>query len=283
MRWQGREESGNVEDRRGIGGGHIAVGGGIIGIIALLVNLLSGGEIDTSQLQIPSGRQSRELSAQEKAEQDTLAKFSKVVLRETELVWQKILPEQSNVRYEDPTLVLFTDAVQSGCGNASSATGPFYCPADNKLYLDLSFFKDLTNRFHAAGDFAMAYVIAHEVGHHIQTLLGTSQKMARLRQRLSEEEYNKYSVMMELQADYLAGVWAHYVQGKGLLDADDIDEALRAANAIGDDQLQKQARGYAVPETFTHGTSAQRMYWLKKGYQTGDISQGDTFSARELQ
>ena len=282
MLWRGREESGNVEDRRGIGGGGIAVGGGIIGVIVLLFNLLSGGNVDPSQIGIGQ-QQSRELSAQEKAEQDTLAKFSKVVLREIELVWQKILPQQANVSYEYPRLVLFTGAVQSGCGNASNAVGPFYCPADHKLYIDLSFYKDLTHRFQAAGDFAMAYVIAHEVGHHIQTLLGTSQKMARLRQQLSEAEYNKYSVMMELQADFLAGVWADYVQGKGLLEQGDIEEALRAANAIGDDQLQKKSQGYAVPESFTHGTSAQRMYWFKKGFESGDVNQGNTFQARELQ
>ena len=180
-------------------------------------------------------------------------------------------------------MVLFTDAVQSACGNASSATGPFYCPGDNKLYLDVSFFDELDKRFGAAGDFASAYVIAHEVGHHVQNLLGTSEKMARLRQQLSEEEYNKYSVKLELQADFYAGLWAHYVQGKGLLEGGDIEEALRAANAIGDDQLQKQARGYVVPESFTHGTSQQRMYWFKKGFETGDMRQGDTFNGANLE
>lgn len=278
----GREGSGNVEDRRGIGGGGIAVGGGIIGVIVLLFNLFTGGNVDPSQLPIGNG-QSRQVSPEQKAEQDKLAQFSSVVLRETETVWQKVLPEQANINYQDPKLVLFTDAVQSACGNASSATGPFYCPGDTKLYVDLSFFDELSNRFGASGDFAMAYVIAHEVGHHIQNLLGTSEKMAQLRQQVSEEEYNKYSVKLELQADYFAGVWAHYVQGKGLLDAGDIEEALTAANAIGDDRLQKQARGYVVPESFTHGTSAQRMYWLKKGYQTGDLRQGDTFNDPSLE
>lgn len=272
-----------MEDRRGIGGGGIAVGGGIIGVIVLLFNLFTGGNVDPSQLPIGNGQQSTQLSPEQKAEQDKLAQFSSVVLRETETVWQKVLPEQANINYQDPKLVLFTDAVQSACGNASSATGPFYCPGDTKLYVDLSFFDELSNRFGASGDFAMAYVIAHEVGHHIQNLLGTSEKMARLRQQVSEEEYNKYSVKLELQADYYAGVWAHYVQGKGLLDAGDIEEALTAANAIGDDRLQKQARGYVVPESFTHGTSAQRMYWLKKGYQTGDLRQGDTFNDPSLE
>ncbi|WP_121353754.1 KPN_02809 family neutral zinc metallopeptidase [Flavisolibacter nicotianae] len=282
MRLQGEQESGNVEDRRGIGGGGIAVGGGIIGVIVLLFNLFTGGNVDPSQLPINTGQQTRQLSPEEKAEQDKLASFSKKVLHTTETVWQKVLPEQANINYQDPTLVLFTDAVQSACGNASSATGPFYCPGDAKLYVDLSFFDELSNRFGASGDFAMAYVIAHEVGHHIQNLLGTSEKMAQLRQQVSEGEYNKYSVKLELQADYYAGVWAHYIQGQGLLEAGDIEEALTAANAIGDDRLQKQARGYVVPESFTHGTSAQRMYWLKKGYQSGDLRQGDTFNDPSL-
>ena len=283
MRWQGQEESGNVEDRRGIGGGHIAVGGGIIGVIVLLFNLFTGNNVDPSQLPIGNGQQSTQLSPDQKAAQDDQAKLSKVVLRSTEKVWAQQLPQQVNVAYTNPILVLFNDATQSGCGGASSATGPFYCPADQKLYLDLSFFDMLSNRFHAAGDFAKAYVIAHEVGHHIQYLLGTSDKMDRLRQRLSEEEYNKYSVKLELQADFFAGVWAHYAQGQGLLEAGDMESALKAAQAIGDDQLQKEAQGYAVPESFTHGTSAQRMFWLKKGFETGDIKQGDTFNDSSLQ
>ncbi|HZH65646.1 MAG TPA: neutral zinc metallopeptidase [Flavisolibacter sp.] len=283
MRWQGRSGSGNVDDRRGIGG-PVAVGGGIIGVIALLFNLLTGGDVDPSQLQLPgAGGSGQQLSPREQAAQDTLAKFSGVVLKETEDVWQRILPEQTGTAYQEPKLVLFTGAVQSACGNASSATGPFYCPGDQDLYVDLSFFNELSTRFGAGGDFAMAYVIAHEVGHHIQYLLGTSDKMARIRQQVSKEEYNKYSVRLELQADFLAGVWAHYTQGKNLLEAGDIEEALTAANAIGDDRLQQEGQGRVVPESFTHGTSAQRMYWFKKGYQTGDVRQGDTFSARELE
>lgn len=278
MRWQGRQGSGNVEDSRGIGAGGVAVGGGIIGVIVLLFNLFTGGNIDPSQLPTGGG-QGTQLSPAEKAEQDTLAQFSSVVLRETETVWQQILPQQARVNYQDPTLKLFSGAVQSACGNASSASGPFYCPGDGKVYVDLSFFKELSDRFGASGDFAMAYVIAHEVGHHVQNLLGTSDKVSRLRQQLSEEEYNKYSVKLELQADYYAGVWAHYVQGKGLLDQGDIEEALNAANAIGDDRL---TQGRVGPESFTHGTSAQRMYWLKKGYETGDLRQGDTFNDPSL-
>jgi uncharacterized protein len=279
MRWQGGEQSGNVEDRRGMGG-PIAVGGGIIGVLVLLFNLFTGGSVDPSQL--PTGGQTTTQSPQEKAVEDKQAELSSVVLRSTEKVWQQVLPQQANINYSNPTMVLFSNATQSGCGSASSATGPFYCPADGKLYLDLSFFQELSNRFQATGDFAKAYVIAHEVGHHIQNLLGLTDKMQRLRQRVSREEYNKNSVKLELQADFLAGVWAHYAKGQGLLEAGDMDSALRAANAIGDDNLQKQAQGYAVPESFTHGSSEQRMYWLKKGYETGDLRQGDTFSDPSL-
>lgn len=277
MRLDGQEESSNVEDRRGITGGHVAIGGGLIGVIVLLFNLFSGGNIDPSQLPIGNGQRT-ELSPQQKAEQDQEASLSKKVLRSTEKVWEQVLPQQANLNYSDPTLVLFTDATQSACGGASSATGPFYCPGDGKLYLDVSFFNELSDRFHAAGDFAKAYVIAHEVGHHVQDLLGTSEKMQRLRRQLSETEYNKYSVKLELQADFFAGVWAHFAKGQGLLESGDMESALKAANAIGDDNLQKQAQGYSVPESFTHGTSAQRMYWLKKGFETGDIRQGDTFN-----
>lgn len=280
MRLGGEQESRNVEDRRGIGGGGIAVGGGIIGVIVLLFNLFTGGNVDPGQLPVNTGQ--RQQSPQRSAEEEQLATFSKKVLRTTEKVWGQVLPQQANMQYQEPTLVLFTGSVQSACGSASSATGPFYCPGDGKLYVDLSFYQELSNRFGASGDFAMAYVIAHEVGHHVQNLLGTSQKMDRLRRQVSKEEYNRYSVMLELQADFYAGVWAHNVQGQGLLDPGDMEEALRAANAIGDDRLQKEAQGYVVPESFTHGTSAQRMYWFKKGFQTGDLSQGDTFNDPSL-
>ena len=274
MRWQGRRESGNVEDRRGMAG-PVAIGGGILGIIALLFNLFLGGDVDVSQLQAPGGG-SAPMSAEAKAREDELAGFVKVVLAETEDVWNKVFSENGS-QYREPTLVLFSGAVQSACGSASAASGPFYCPGDQKLYIDLSFYDELSQRFGAPGDFAMAYVVSHEVGHHIQTLLGTTQKLAQIRQQVSQEEYNKYSVMLELQADFLAGVWAHHTANKNLLDANDIEEAMRAANAIGDDRLQKQAQGYTVPESFTHGTSEQRMYWFKRGYESGDIRQGDTF------
>lgn len=258
------------------------MGGGIIGIIALVFNLLTGGNVDPSQINLPGQTNQRASSPQGSAEEEQLAEFVSVVLKETEDVWNAEFAKQG-ADYPEPKLVLFTGQVQSACGGASAASGPFYCPGDRKLYIDLSFYNDLKSRFGAPGDFAMAYVVAHEVGHHIQTLMGTSNKMARLRGSVSKEEYNKYSVMMELQADFLAGVWAHYIQGKGLLEAGDVDEALRAANAIGDDRLQKEAQGYAVPESFTHGTSEQRMYWFTKGYKTGDINQGDTFSDPSLQ
>jgi len=279
MLWQGRRESGNVEDRRGIGGGGIAVGGGIIGVIFLVVKFLLGG--DTSNTQLPLPNQNQPISAEEKAAQDQQAHFVRVVLAETEDVWHKLM-EQAGKTYTEPTLVLFTGSTESACGYASAATGPFYCPGDQKLYIDLSFYNELKDRFGASGDFAMAYVVAHEVGHHIQKLLGISDKIDRLRQQLSEGEFNKYSVRLELQADYFAGVWAHYEQGRGVLEKGDIDEALNAANAIGDDRLQKESQGYVVPESFTHGTSAQRMYWFKKGFETGDLNQGNTFDTNDL-
>lgn len=280
MLWQGRSGSSNVDDRRGIGGGGIAVGGGILGVIALIVNYLLGGSGDGTQLPLPN--QNQPMSAQEKAEQDSQARFVSVVLKETENVWNELFT-QAGQRYTEPTLVLFSGYTTSACGQASSATGPFYCPGDQDLYIDLSFYDELKERFGAPGDFAMAYVVAHEVGHHVQKLTGVSDKMQRLRQQLSEEEYNKYSVKTELQADFYAGVWAHYIKGRGLLESGDVEEAMNAANAIGDDRLQKQSQGHVVPESFTHGTSAQRMYWFRKGYETGDIRQGDTFSARELE
>lgn len=284
MLWKGRRESANVDDRRGMSTGGMVAGGGVIGVIVLVLNFLLGGG-DASQLpsQLPGAGQSTELSQEQQAADNERAQFVKVVLAETEDVWNQIF-QQTGQDYADPTLVLFRGSVQSGCGSASSQTGPFYCPGDQKLYIDLSFYEDLQKRFNAPGDFAMAYVVAHEVGHHIQTLMGTSQKMARMRQQASEAEYNKYSVMMELQADFLAGVWAHHAQRtKNILEQGDIEEALNAANAIGDDRLQKQSQGYVVPESFTHGSSQQRMYWFKKGYQTGDIKQGDTFSDPSLQ
>jgi predicted metalloprotease len=222
------------------------------------------------------------MTPEEKAADDERAGFVKVVMADTEDVWNKLFADMGK-DYTEPTLVLFRDGVQSACGSASSAMGPFYCPGDQQVYIDLSFYRDLQTRFNAPGDFAMAYVVAHEVGHHIQNLNGVSDKAARIRQHSSETEYNRYSVKMELQADFLAGVWAYHAQKmKGILERGDIEEALNAANAIGDDRLQQESQGRVVPDAFTHGTSAQRMYWFKKGFDTGDINQGDTFNAPGL-
>ena len=283
MRWIGGRESSNVDDRRGLStGSGVAIGGGIIGVIFLVVKLLlGGGGSGDEQVQFPG--QSQQMTAEEKAADDERAKFVKVVLGYTEDVWDSLFVLQGK-EYKKPTLVLFRNSVESACGLASAASGPFYCPGDEEVYIDLSFYQELEDRFKAPGDFAEAYVIAHEVGHHIQKLLGISDKMESLRQQLSEGQYNKYSVMLELQADFFAGVWAHHAQQmKNILDPGDIDEALNAAHAIGDDRLQKESQGYVVPETFTHGTSAQRMHWFKKGFDTGDMNQGDTFHDSSLQ
>src|SRR5688572_22574250 len=281
MLWKGRRESTNVEDRRGMSGKGIAVGGGIIGVIVLLLNMFLGGGDPSTLPDSGATVPTQQLSPEEQAKDDERASFVKVVLADTEDVWGKLLANQGG--YQVPILVLFRQSVQSACGMAGSATGPFYCPGDQKVYIDLSFYEQMQNDLNAPGDFAMAYVIAHEVGHHIQNLNGTSEKMHRLRQQVSEEEYNKYSVKLELQADFLAGVWAHHAQRmKNILEENDIEEALNAANAIGDDRLQKEAQGRVVPESFTHGTSAQRMYWFKKGFETGDVSQGNTFNDPSL-
>ena len=284
MRWIGGRQSTNVDDRRGVSAGGLAVGGGIIGVIVLVLRLfLGGGEGDPSSIPIQLPGQTQEMSAEEQAADEERAKFVRVVLGYTEDVWNQLFAQQGS-QYREPTLVLFRGNVQSACGMASSASGPFYCPGDQELYIDLSFYQELEQRFQAPGDFAMAYVVAHEVGHHIQKLLGTTDKLARLRQQVSGEEYNKYSVMLELQADFLAGVWAHHAQQmKNILEPGDVEEALNAANAIGDDRLQKETQGYIVPESFTHGTSQQRIFWFKKGFQSGDMRQGDTFNDPSLQ
>jgi predicted metalloprotease len=283
MRWMGGRESSNVDDRRGLSaGGGVAVGGGLIGIIFLVIKLLSGGDV-SGDIQQQVQNQPQEMTAEEKAKDDERAKFVSVVLGYTEDVWDSLFAANGR-QYVKPRLALFRDQVESACGMASAASGPFYCPGDQEVYIDLSFYEELENRFQAPGDFAEAYVIAHEVGHHVQKLLGISDKMDRLRQQLSQGEYNKYSVMLELQADFFAGVWAHHAQQmKNILERGDIDEALNAANAIGDDRLQKETQGRVIPESLTHGTSQQRMYWFKKGFDTGDMNQGDTFRDPSLQ
>jgi predicted metalloprotease len=273
MRWTGRQGSGNVEDRRGMGG-RLAVGGGIGGIIVLVLSLLLGNN-PLQNINVDNPTQSSQATSQAEDEE---AQFVSVVLKETENVWHQLFQQQLGKDYIEPKLVLFTESNQSGCGFASAATGPFYCPLDQSVYIDLSFYNQLSTRFGASGDFAMAYVVAHEVGHHVQKLLGTSDKVHAARERLNERDGNKLSVALELQADFYAGVWAHHTQATtGILEEGDIEEALTAANAIGDDKLQKQSQGYVVPDAFTHGTSQQRMYWFKKGWETGDIDQGNTF------
>ncbi len=283
MRWKGRRGSSNVDDRRGRGGGKMAIGG-LGAVILIVITLLFGGNPMEllNQIDIGGSNAAYETSTPQTAEQDELASFVSVVLADTEQVWEKLFSENGQT-YRAPTLVLFSGAVQSACGSAGSAIGPFYCPADEKIYIDLSFYNDLKNRFQAPGDFAMAYVIAHEVGHHVQNLLGVSDEMAEQRSRLSEKEYNRFSVKVELQADFYAGVWAYHNQElNNVLEPGDIEEALNAANAIGDDRLQKQSQGRVVPDSFTHGTSAQRMHWFNMGFKTGDLRQGDTFKAPNI-
>jgi predicted metalloprotease len=278
MKWLGRRQSDNVEDRRSISGGKVAVGGGIIGIIILLVNVFGGenARLITPVLeQLQGGQTQTEASAPLSAADEEMGKFVKVILADNEDIWAQIFTE-NGMTYKNPKLVLFRGSVQTACGGASSASGPFYCPGDQKVYMDLDFFDELKTKFGAkGGDFAIAYVIAHEIGHHVQTLLGTSEKMHEAQEGKSEAEANKLSVALELQADFYAGVWAHYNQKN--LDAGDIEEALSAANAVGDDAIQSKMQGQIVPDSFTHGTSEQRMYWFKKGFNSGDIKQGTTF------
>lgn len=280
MRWKDRQGSSNVEDKRGLSAKGI-VGGGIGTILIALVVYFLGG--DPGQLLENTQTQSSQTSSEYKpsAEEQELAQFTSVVLAETENVWSELF-RREGLTYEYPKLVLYTNSVQSACGVSGSSTGPFYCPGDKKVYIDLSFFSELRDRFKAPGDFAMAYVIAHEVGHHVQTLLGTMNKMNSLRSRLSEKDYNKYLVRLELQADYFAGVWAHYVERMNILEEGDLDEALNAASSVGDDRIQKSSQGYVVPDAFTHGTSAQRQKWFYKGFKSGDMNGGDTFNARDL-
>jgi hypothetical protein len=277
MRWKDMRQSGNVEDRRGAGG--LAVGGGIGSVIIAIIVYLLGG--DPGSVQVPGPSDSRTgatSSARVDPGDDTLRQFVSAVLASTEDVWRQEFQAMGK-SYRDPKLVLFTSRVQSACGVAGASAGPFYCPGDNQVYIDLAFYRELRDRFGAPGDFAQAYVIAHEVGHHVQNLLGISDKVDAARGRSNA---NDLSVRLELQADFLAGVWAHYAQKQGLLDAGDVEEALGAASSIGDDRLQMQSQGYVVPDAFTHGTSEQRARWFKRGLQTGDISQGDTFNASVL-
>jgi uncharacterized protein len=282
MKWQGREGSDNVEDDRGgggISGKHVAIGGGIGTIVIAVIILLLGG--DPSQLLNTQGTQATTGTeqVQANAEEDSLARFVSVVLKDTETVWGKIF-EASGKTYTQPKLVLFRDQIQSACGYTTTASGPFYCPGDEKVYIDLSFCQELRTKFGAYGDFAIAYVIAHEVGHHVQDQLGILKKYNSQMSRSNETTANKISVRIELQADFLAGMWAHYAESMlNTIEAGDIEEALNAAAAVGDDNLEMRYQGRVIPDSFTHGTSAQRKEWFHKGYQTGDFEQGNTFNS----
>ena len=281
MRWKGRRGSSNIEDRRGVPAGGLAIGGGGLGIVILIVYVLLGGNPqDLSHgHDAPNTPKGPFVETPLDAERK---EFVSVVLADTEDVWRVELPKQTGKPYVEPKLVLFTDSVDSACGFASAAVGPFYCGEDQQVYIDLGFYDLLASKFQASGDFAQAYVIAHEVGHHIQNLLGTLDRVHAQKKRLSESDYNQLSVRLELQADFLAGAWAHHAQRMAQFDEEDIREALTAANAIGDDTLQKQSQGYVVPDSFTHGTGTQRVEWFLKGWKSGQIKDGDTFRARRL-
>ena len=282
MRWRGERQSTNIEDRRGVSVGRVAAGGGLGTLLLMVLALVFG--VDPRQFmdQSPTSPPSQvQTSRPQNAEEEELKQFVAVVLAKSEDVWTDVF-RQNGRQYREPTLVLFTDQVRSACGIAGAAVGPFYCPDDEKVYIDLAFYEQLRREFQAPGDFAQAYVVAHEVGHHVQKLLGISDRVEAMQQRASEVEANQLSVRLELQADYFAGVFARHVQNQGLLEAGDIEEALRAATAVGDDQIQRRTAGYVVPDSFTHGTSAQRLRWFKRGYETGDMRQGDTFNTRDL-
>ena len=281
MRWKDQDQSDNVEDRRGMHVSRGMMGGGIGTVILVLVALYFG--IDPSVvLQTVPQSGPPAVTQQRPAGQDEMAQFVSVVLADTEKTWHGVFRNYGRT-YEEPKLVLFTGAVQSACGFAQAAMGPFYCPEDRKVYIDLSFYEDLKSRFKAPGDFAQAYVIAHEVGHHVQNLLGISGKVQSMMQRSSKADANRLSVRMELQADCLAGVWGfHADRSRKILEMGDLEEALRAASAIGDDRIMKQTRGTVVPDAFTHGTSEQRVRWFRRGFETGDLNQCDTFKAPVL-
>jgi len=285
MRWNSGRRSRNVEDRRGRRIGRKTAGGGIGVIVIALIAMYFGVDpsVFLNQQGPPGvGTTSSSVSTSDTPENRQLVEFVSVVLADTEDTWHALF-RQWDRTYTEPTLVLFSGAVESACGYAQAAVGPFYCPGDQKVYIDLSFYNDLKNRFRAPGDFAQAYVIAHEIGHHVQTLLGISKKIHNLRSRVSKVEANQLSVMQELQADCFAGIWAHHAdKARQILEEGDIEEALNAASSIGDDRLQKQSRGYVTPDSFTHGSSAQRVRWFRQGLQTGNISQCNTFKAENL-
>jgi uncharacterized protein len=277
MKWTGRRQSGNVEDRRG-GGGRMVMGGGLGAIVVLVVALLFGADPRELLNQVATTQTESVPDAPVDPHEEEMKEFVSVVLADTEDIWGQLLAQEGSA-YRKPWVVLFSDQVESACGWASTASGPFYCPSDEKVYIDLSFFDELRTRFGAPGDFAVAYVVAHEVGHHVQKLMGITDRMDAMRGRMTEEAYNQMSVRLELQADFLAGVWAHFAdQSLDVVEAGDVDEAIGAASAVGDDRLQKASGGHVVPDSFTHGTSAQRTAWFRRGFETGDLKQGDTFS-----
>ena len=282
MRWDFGRRSSNVEDRRGAGVSGPVVGGGIGFIVLSLIAAFFGVDPAILEQVAPSNDNPTAVTRQNSPESNRLADFVSVVLADTEDTWKPLFREMG-ANYVEPTLVLFSDRVESACGFAKAAVGPFYCPADQKLYIDLSFYRDLQERLQAPGDFAQAYVIAHEVGHHVQNLMGISDKVRSLQSRVSQVEANQLSVRLELQADCFAGIWANKAQNsRQVLEPGDIEEALNAASSIGDDRLQSQSKGYVVPESFTHGSSAQRVRWFKKGIQTGDVEQCNTFKTARL-
>jgi uncharacterized protein len=273
MKWSGRRESGNVEDRRGRGG-RMVVGGGLGAIVIVVIATLFG--VDPRQM-LELAPTTQQDSVPVDPHQEELKRFVSVVLADTEDIWGEIFARQG-ATYQKPWVVLFTEQVESACGFASAASGPFYCPPDQKVYMDLSFFDELQSRFGAQGDFAIAYVVAHEVGHHVQNQMGLTDKVHAMQGQVSPEEYNRMSVRLELQADFLAGVWAHYAQNSlDVVEPGDFEEAIAAAGAVGDDRIQRETSGRVIPDAFTHGTSAQRIAWFQRGFTTGDVSQGDTF------
>ena len=283
MKKTGRRSS-NIEDRRG-GNSSLVVGGGGLGalVLALVVTMLGGDPSIVLDQVAQSPSQSQTSSQQTSPAEDELAEFTSIVLADTEDTWHQIFREEIGQPYQEPALVLFSGSVQSGCGAAQSAMGPFYCPADQKVYIDLSFYNDLKSRHQAPGDFAQAYVVAHEVGHHVQNILGISNQVRQLQSRASKAEANQLSVRLELQADCFAGVWANRAdKARDILESGDIEEALNAASQIGDDRLQEQSRGFVVPESFTHGSSAQRVRWFRQGLATGNIEQCNTFSGGQV-
>lgn len=282
MRWRGERQSTNIEDRRGFSAGRVVGGGGLGALLLMVLALVFGVDPRQFMEQVPESPPSQvQTSRPQNSEEEELKQFVAVVLAKSEDVWTDVF-RQNGRQYREPTLVLFTDQVRSACGLAGAAVGPFYCPGDEKVYIDLAFYEQLRREFRAPGDFAQAYVVAHEVGHHVQKLLGISDRVDAMQGRVSEAEANQLSVRLELQADFFAGVFARHVQNQGLLEAGDVEEALRAASAVGDDQIQRRTTGYVVPDSFTHGTSEQRLRWFKRGYETGDLRQGDTFNTRNL-